>query len=79
MGKKHLKLVDRRSCTGASVRELRSIIRGVESGEIVSIATVFIRRNGTLKTYFDAECPIRALGSVDLLRDYIRQKKFEML
>lgn len=77
MTKKIFKLIDRRSCTGASVRELRKILHGIDSGEIVSIATVFIRRNGTIKAYFDCECPIKALGSVELLKDYIRNKKFE--
>lgn len=79
MAKKIVKLVDRRACIGASARELRKILRGIDSGEIVSLATVFIRRNGSLKAYFDCECPIRALGSVKLLEDYIKTKKFEQL
>lgn len=78
VSRKHLKLVDRRGAIGASVRELRNIIRGIDSGEIVSLATVFIRRDGSLKTYFDCECPIKVLGSVELLKNYIQQKKFEL-
>lgn len=76
--KKVVKLIDNRPCIGSSVRELRSIIRGIDSGEIISVATVFIRKNGSLRAYFDSECPIRTLGSVDLLKDYIRQKKFDL-
>lgn len=76
---KVVKLVDNRSCTGSCVRELRRIIRGIDSGEIISVATVFIRKNGSIKAYFDSECPIRTLGSVDLLKNYIRQNKFELL
>jgi len=75
---KVVKLLDNRPCTGSCVRELRSIIRGIDSGEIVSVATVFIRRNGSMKAYFDSECPIRTLGSVALLKDYIIQKKFDL-
>ncbi len=79
MTKRIVKLVDRRPCIGSSVRELRKIIRGIDEGEIVSICAVYIRRNGSLKAYFDSECPIRALGSVELLRDYIKTKKFEQV
>lgn len=79
MTKKIFKLVDRRNCTGSAKRELRKILHGIESGEIVSVATVFVRRNGTLKAFFDCECPIKALGSVELLKDYIRTKKFEQV
>lgn len=79
MTKKILKLVDSRACQGRAKSEMRSILRGIDSGEIVSIATVFIRRNGTLRTFFECECPIKALGSVELLKDYIRNKKFEQV
>lgn len=60
------------------VRELRSALRGIDSGEIVSMAFVFIRRDGTARTKFDCECPYKAIGSVELLKDYIREKKFEL-
>ena len=74
-----VKLVDRRSCVGGTVRELRKILRGIDSGEIVSVCTVFIRRDGSSKAYFDCECPYKALGSVELLGDYIKKKRFDQL
>lgn len=75
---KSLKLVDTRSVGGGMVRELRKALKGIDSGEIVSMAFVYVRRDGIISTRFDCECPIKALGSVDLLKDYIRTKKFEM-
>ena len=77
--KKIVKLIDKRACVGASVRELRSVIRGIEAGDVTSVSFVIVRRDGSSKAYFDSECPLRALGSVDLLKDYIRNKKFELL
>ncbi len=79
MSKRVVRLVDRRACAGGMVRELRSIIRGIESGDIVSTATVVIRRDGTMSTRFDCECLIRTLGSVELLKEYIKHKKFELI
>jgi hypothetical protein len=76
--KKVVRLVDNRSCTGGTVRELRKVLRGIDSGEITSLSLVYVRRNGSLKAYFDSECPIKALGSVELLKDYIKAKKFEL-
>lgn len=78
MKKRVIKLVDNRSCAGGIVRELRSVIRGIDSGDIVSTAFVVIRRDGTMSTRFDCECPIKALGSVEMLKDYIKNKKFEL-
>lgn len=78
MARKVVRLVDKRSCGGGIVRELRSVIRGIDAGDIVSTAFVIIRRDGSLKTNFDCECPIRALGSVELLKDYIKNRKFEL-
>lgn len=75
---RHLKLVDRRSVGRGMVRELRSALRGIDSGEIVSMAVVYVRRDGSIRTKFDCESPIKALGSVDLLKDYIRTKSFEL-
>lgn len=76
--KKVMKLVDRRAVGGGMVRELRKALRGIDSGDIVSMSFVYIRRDGTMSTKFDCECPIKALGSVELLKDYIKTKKFEL-
>ena len=79
MPKKVLKLVDTRSVGGGMVRELRKALRDIESGDIVSMSFACVRRDGTVSTRFDCECPVKALGSVELLKDYIKIKKFEML
>ena len=79
MAKKVLKLLDNRAVGGGMVREMRRALCGIESGDIVSMAFVYVRRDGSLRAKFDCECPLKALGSVDLLKDYIRTKKFELL
>lgn len=74
MSNKHLRLVDRRSVCGGMVRELRQTLRGIDSGDIVSMAFVAIRRDGAMITRYDCECPIKTLGSVELLKDSLKNE-----
>lgn len=79
MSKKHLKLVDRRACTGKSVRALRDAIRKIESGEYVGINIAAVKRNGAAFAYADNECPLRGLGAIRLLSEYVERKNFSLL
>lgn len=74
--KKIIKLVEP-TCNGRTVRELRSLLRGIDSGEIVNVAFVISKRNKTMKTYYDYDCASRALGDVELLKNYIITKSFD--
>lgn len=76
---KVLRITDTRSVGGGMVRELRSALRGIESGEIVSMSFACVMRDDDVRTRFDCECPVKALGSVELLKDFIKKKKFELL
>ena len=77
MTKRIVKLVDNRSCLNASVVELRGLIREIKSGDVTSLSFAIVRRDGSARTYFDSECAMRALGSVELLKDYIKHKRFK--
>lgn len=71
---KPLKLVDTRSVGGGIVRELRKAIKGIDAGEIVSVAVVYVRRDNTFERYFDCESALRTLGVIEVLKDDIKAK-----
>ncbi len=74
---KILKIVDRNGCSGRTIRELRKVLRGIESGEIIGMNFITIKRNGGMTAYTDCDDSTRALGAADLLKEYIRRNKFE--
>lgn len=76
MAKKVIKLVDRQKCMGRTTRELRKVLRQIDSGEVIGMCFSVIKRDGNAFAYYDVDCAIRALGAADLLKDYIRQKSF---
>jgi hypothetical protein len=70
---KPLKLCDQRSVSRGAVRVLREIIKQIDDGYVTGVSIATVRRDGTAFTYSKSECPIRALGAVDLLKEYIRK------
>ena len=74
---KVIKLTDNRGCRSQTIRELRQTLRRIDQKEVVGICMVAITRSGGVRTYFDAECHLRALGAIDLLRDKIRTDGFQ--
>lgn len=77
--RKVVKLVDNRGCTSTTVQELKQAIAGIKAGEVVGVSITFTRRDGSVRSYSDSDCAIRALGAVDLLREHIITTKFKQL
>lgn len=75
--KKVVKLVDNRGCTGVATREIRSALRGIDSGDVVGVGIVTIHRDGSLRTYSQFDCPIRGLGACEMLRTHIVTRNFK--
>lgn len=76
---KTVKLVDRRRCCGVAVEELRGVLAGIESGEVIGVSFATVKRDGGSRVYSNADSALKALGSVDLLRQYIIKHSFEEL
>lgn len=76
--KKPLSLVPYQRLSSRIVRELESVIRGIYSGEIISVAFVIIRRDGTMRANIDTDDPIKCLGSIDMLKERVRVDRFEL-
>lgn len=74
--KRVLKLANTIREQGRTVRELRDVLRQIETGDVTGVCFVAVKRHGGCYTYADNNCYLRALGGVHLLADHIARKNF---
>lgn len=47
-------------------------MRQVDAGLVTGVSIVTIKRDGSLYTFSESECPIKSLGALELLKEDVR-------